>query len=133
MHVLIIGADVYLVGLVLTVAVVVYPAFHLVGAGQWLMYHDAHVRRISLAVAPTWAIQGVGALWWLLHGPHRLLALVHAALAALAVVLTMFQALPIHHRLSRHHDDQDITQLERWHVLRTALWIGCAAVAVLAR
>ncbi|MHB8335310.1 MAG: hypothetical protein ACYDEH_10520 [Acidimicrobiales bacterium] len=60
------------------------------------------------------------------------MALGHAALAALAVALTMFQALPIHHRLSRHHDDQDITQLERWHILRTVLWIGCATIIVLA-
>ena len=133
MRVFLIGADLYLVGLGLTVAIVVYPAFHLVGAGQWLAYHDAHVRRISAAVAPAWAIQGVGSLWWLLHGPHRLLALAHVALAALAVVLTMFQALPIHHRLSRHHDDQDITQLERWHILRTVLWIGCATIVMLAR
>lgn len=34
MHVLLIGADLYLVGLGLTVAIVVYPAFHFVGAGQ---------------------------------------------------------------------------------------------------
>ena len=133
MHILLMSADLYLVGLGLTVAIVVYPAFHLVGAGQWLTYHDAHVRHISAAVTPAWAVQGVGSLWWLLHGPHRILALAHAALAVLAVVLTIFQALPIHHRLSRHHDDQDITQLERWHFLRTALWVGCAAIVVLAR
>lgn len=131
MRILLISADLYLVGLGLTVAVVVYPAFHLVGASQWLAYHDAHVRRISAVVAPAWAVQGVGSLWWLLDGPHRILATGHVVLATLAVALTVFEALPIHHRLARHHDDQDIAQLERWHAIRTLLWVGCAALAVL--
>lgn len=127
------ASDIYLVGLGLTVAVVVYPAFHLVGTGQWLSYHDAHVRRISFAVAPAWAVQGIGTFWWLLHGPHRLFALAHAALALGAVALTALQAIPIHHRLSRHHDDHDIAQLRTWHWLRTTLWIACVVVVVVAR
>lgn len=127
---LLFATDLYLVGLGVTVALVVYPSFHLVGARQWTGFHGAHARRVAYAVGPAWALQGIGSLWWLLHGPDRGLGIVHALAALAAVLITVLKAVPIHRRLERHHDSVDIRQLQRWHGLRTLLWIGCTLVAL---
>jgi hypothetical protein len=81
MSYLLLGSDVYLVGLGFTVAIVIYPSFHLVGSRQWARFHEAHERRNARAVAPAWIVQGIGSLWWLIHGPHRTDAFAHAMLA----------------------------------------------------
>jgi hypothetical protein len=127
---LLFAADLYLVGLGITVALVVYPSFHLVGSGQWTSFHGAHSRRIGVAAAPAWVLQGMGSIWWLLHGPSRGFAGAHAFFALLAVVLTVFKLMPVHQRLERHHDSQDIHQLQRWHWLRTLAWIACTFLAL---
>ncbi len=51
-------------------------------------------------------------------------------LALCAVGCSVFGAVPVHLGLQRHHDDQDINLLERWHWLRTAAWLGCALLAL---
>lgn len=59
MRYLLFATDLYLVGLGLTVALVVYPSFHLVGSGQWSAFHRAHVRAMAFAVAPVWIAKGL--------------------------------------------------------------------------
>lgn len=129
MPLLLFTSDVYLVGLGLTVALVVYPSFHLVGANQWTSYHDSEVRRIGFAVSPAWILQGVGSLWWIVSGPHRGVAFIHAIVALAAVLITLVKAIPAHRRLGRHSDSQDIHLLQRWHWLRTVAWIATALLA----
>lgn len=126
MPLLLLISDLYLVGVGLTVALVVYPSFHLVGAGQWIQFHRAHVRRITYVVGVAWVAQGVGSLWWLLRGPDRGVGEIHAVVALAAVVLTLVKAVPIHQRLERHCDSHDIRQLQRWHLWRTLAWTICA-------
>lgn len=127
---LLFAADLYLVGLGVTVALVIYPSFHFVGAGQWSNFHGAHTRRMAYSVSPAWALQGIGSLWWLLDGPIRALGVVHALAALAAVALTVFKAVPIHQRLERHHDSVDIRQLQCWHLVRTLAWILCALLSL---
>ncbi len=130
MLVALLACDAYLVGLAATVAFVVYPSFHLVGAGQWDGFHRAHQLRIAWAVGPVWALQGVLSLLWILRGPSRAWALAHGLVALGAVLVTLLGAIPRHSRLERHHDSQDIAQLQWWHHVRTALWVGCALIAL---
>ena len=68
-----------------------------------------------MAVAPAWIVQGIGSLWWLIRGPHRIDAIAHAMLTLCAVGCSVFGAVSVHLRLQRHHYDQDINLLERWH------------------
>lgn len=127
---LLFATDLYLVGVGLTVALVIYPSFQLVGSSQWVSFHGAHVRRIIYAVGPAWVVQAFGTTWWLLHGPLRTVAVAHALFALLAVLLTVLRAMPVHKRLERHYDSHDIRQLQRWHWLRTCAWVACALLAL---
>ena len=124
------AADAYLVGLGVTVAIVVYPSFHLVGPGEWTAYHQSYARRIGLAAVPAWVIQGSSSLWWLSYGPQRALAFTHALLALAAVLVTVLGVVPRHSRLERHHDNHEIGRLEVWHWVRTLLWVAGAAVVL---
>lgn len=127
---LLFASDVYLVALGLTVALVVYPSFHLVGTDQWTGFHRSHMRQMVFAVAPAWIAQGTLSIWWLLQLTDTDVALVHGALALLAVTITLTQAVPLHGRLERHHDSHDIERLQHWHWARTSLWVGCALLSL---
>jgi hypothetical protein len=126
------ACDAYLCGLALTVALIVYPSFHLVGAGQWGAFHRHHLSRITWAVGPAWALQGALSLWWVARGPHRGLAATHLLLAGVAVVATVVGAMPRHGRLERHHDVQDVRGLQGWNWLRSAAWVAAAVVTLVA-
>ena len=130
MRSLLLASDWYLVGLSVTVAIVIYPSFRLVGNAQWLTFHRAHTRTITFAVAPLWALQAATALWWMVRGPRQGIALLHLGFVAAAVLLTVLRAVPLHARLERRHDDHDVALLIRWHWLRTLAWIAAALVAL---
>ncbi|HEY7931889.1 MAG TPA: hypothetical protein VIC81_06465 [Acidimicrobiales bacterium] len=130
MRSLLLASDWYLVGLSVTVALVIYPSFRLVGKAQWLSFHRAHTRTIAIAVAPAWALQLATTLWWLRRGPQHHWAPLHLGFALAAVLLTVLRAVPLHARLERRHDDHDVALLLRWHWLRTLAWVGAALVAL---
>jgi hypothetical protein len=125
---ILLASDFYLLGLGVTVALVTYPSFYLVGEAQWSTYHAAHGRRMTWAVAPAWLLQGVSSLWWLLRGVDRGFALGHGAFALLGVLLTVFGAIPCHQRLTERATHATIRHLELWHWTRTLAWLGCCCV-----
>lgn len=130
MRILLVVSDAYLVGLVLTVALVIYPSFRLVDAGHWETLHSAHVNRIRWAVAPGWLLQGAGSIWWLIEDPRNLVSRAHAALAAVAVLATLLGAVPRHHELGLEFSAKALRELELWNWLRATAWIGCVLCAV---
>jgi len=113
------AASWYLVGLSVTVGLVTYPAFSLVGDGQWPSYHRHHSARISWAVGVAWVAQAVGLLWWC------------GTATAAAVVITGLFAVGLHNRLGRERAPSALRSLNRVHTVRTVLWI-VAALAVTA-
>lgn len=118
-----------LAGLIWVVHLVVYPAFALVGPAQWADYHRAHSQRITVAVGPPWALQGLSALGLLAVRPEPVpLALVlgHAVLVALPVVVTVLSSVPAHQRLSAGPDDEARSRLLGGNRLRVAAWTGSA-------
>lgn len=123
--------DAYLVGLGVIVALVVYPAFRLVGTAEWPSYHQRHTRAIGLAVAPIWLAQGVLCAVWILSGPHRGLAFAHGFFAALGVLFTVVGAVPQHNALALSQSSLRQGRLEAWHLARTATWIAAIAVVLL--
>lgn len=123
-----------LLGLSLTVAIVVYPSFSLVGPERWARFHVQHSRRITLAVGPPWLAQAAGLAVWLLAGPGSTLpALLLCGVGALAaVLLTVAGAVPVHERLSAGFDGGLHRRLLRWHWARTLAWLLSAAAATVA-
>jgi len=131
--ILTVAASWYLVGLGLTVGLVTYPAFSLVGEEQWPPFHRHHSTRISFAVGVAWIAQAAGLLWWLAASP-RLSGewIVCGAAAALAVLLTGVFAVGLHNRLSINRQPAHLRRLLVVHVARTVAWIISAAAALAA-
>ncbi len=130
MRLAILVGDAYLSGLAVTVALVVYPGFRLVGESEWPRVHRAHVTRITWAVGPMWVLEGALSLWWAVRGPDRAVAMGHLVAEALAVAVTVAGAVPRHARLESRRDEHGISVLQRWHAVRTLCWVG-AVILVL--
>jgi hypothetical protein len=118
-------------GFQLVVSVVVYPALNDVGPDRWAAAHTAHSRRISLVVAPVYALLAAACLWVLLAGPRTpwlLLAVAGSAMAALATALV---AAPTHGRLGRDGPTADLLgRLHRADRIRLAAALAAAAGAL---
>jgi hypothetical protein len=125
-------ADSYLVGLGIVVALVVYPAFEIVGDTEWARYHQRHSAAITWAVGPMWAVQGAASAWWVLAGGHRALAVGHGACALLGVLVTVGGAIPAHNAISRSRSKESLRSLQVAHLIRTGLWISAMVCVLLA-
>ncbi len=127
-------ATLLLAGLSWTVAVVVYPGFAETGPSDcWRAVHDAHSRRMSIAVAPAWAVEGLTVAGLLLHRPAGVplaLVLLAAVAAAATVVLTVFGAVPLHVKLGQGYDPQLLRRLKMSHAWRTLAWTVAAATGM---
>lgn len=120
-----------LAGVGWVVQLVVYPAFGLVGAGEWARYHDGHMRAITRVVTVPWLAQGVSTAALLLApGPVGLpVAAVLAALALVTVAATIGAAVPAHGRLAAAPGPSDLATLLRANLVRTLAWTGSTALA----
>ena len=125
------AAVAYLTGLSWVVQLVVYPAFRLVGAEQWVRYHAGHTRAITRVVAVPWLVQGMStaALVIVPAQGGRLAAVVLAVLALVTVVVTVRMAVPVHARLAATPDPVDVTLLLRANLARTLAWTGSTGLA----
>lgn len=114
----------YLVGLGLTVGMVVYPAFGVVGDQEWPRFHAQHSWRISWTVGVGWLAQAVGLVWWLFQGGASTgWWWASGVSAALAVVLTALFGVPIHNKISSERTSSDLNQLRYIHLSRTIFWL----------
>lgn len=128
----------YLLGLSVTVALVVYPAFARVGAAEWPDYHRQHSSAITRAVGPAWLVEGLATVGWLVQRGFvdggawlTALALVHALAAAASVVLTVGGAVPRHQALAGGFDAGAHGRLLTSHRWRTLAWAIAAVTATL--
>ena len=125
-----------LAGVGWVVQLVVYPAFRLVGAEQWVRYHAGHTRaitRVVVVVAVPWLVQGMStaALVIVPAQGGRLAAVVLAVLALVTVVVTVRMAVPAHARLAATPDPVDVTLLLRANLARTLAWTGSTGLAAM--
>ena len=113
-----------LAGVGWVVQLVVYPAFRLVGADEWVRYHGTHTRAISWVVALPWLLQGVSTAALLIApaAGGRTAAVVLAVLALVTVVATVVTAVPAHGRLAASRDTADVSVLLRANLVRTLAW-----------
>jgi len=113
-----------LAGVGWVVQLVVYPAFRLVGADEWVRYHGTHTRAISWVVALPWLVQGVSTAALLIApaAGGRVAAVVLAVLALVTVVATVVTAVPAHGRLAASRNTADVAVLLRANLVRTLAW-----------
>jgi hypothetical protein len=129
-------ATAYMAGVSWLVSLVVYPAFLLVGEGEWARYHEAHTQRITPVVLPGMVVE-LGTSGWIalappVDGVPTGLAWAGLALAVASWALTGLVAVPDHGRLERGGPDERIARrLIRGHHLRTLAWSAHLVVALL--
>jgi hypothetical protein len=122
-----------LAGVGWVVQLVVYPAFALVGPGEWAAYHARHTRDIGRVVAVPWVAQGISTVALLLAPPGGA-ALPVVALAALAlapVVATVAAAVPVHRRiaLAAQGGGAPLVTLLRVNGVRSLAWTASVVLA----
>ncbi len=120
-----VAATLALVGLIWTVQLVHYPAFHDVGARQFVAFHAGHSQHITWIVGPLMLVELGTALLLLTHGPRALPFPV--ALAGLLLILliwgsTLFLFMPLHNRLAGGYDQETVTILVWANWVRTIAW-----------
>jgi hypothetical protein len=123
-----------LVGLSITVALVIYPSFFVVGPATWPAFHRQHSSRITWAVGPPWLLQAIGLGLWLLAGPRSTwwAWILCSTAAILAVVVTIVSAVPTHERLSAEFSHSLGRRLLVAHWVRTITWLIAALAPSLA-
>ncbi|MBS41883.1 MAG: hypothetical protein CMH83_01655 [Nocardioides sp.] len=124
-------------GFQLTVTLVVYPALAEVPAERWRAAHDAHSRRISVAVGVVyvaWALACVLPLVaWASGGERPAPAvLVVLASAAATAATTAFGAAPMHGRLASYDAGRvaRLLAVDRARLVLGAVALAAAVVAV---
>ena len=112
-----------LAGLIWTVQLVSYPLFGHVGREAFPGYHAAHMRRITLVVAPLMLAELATAAW-LVASPGGRAALILASLPLLALnwLSTALVQVPLHRRLERGGFDE-----MTWRRLTASNWIRTSA------
>jgi hypothetical protein len=120
-----------LVGLILTVQYVHYPAFGDVGPMEWSRFHALHEQRITWVVGPLMLAEAIAAALLVVWRPEGLppwAAWTAGGLVAVAWLDTAMWAVPLHGRLSEAFDPALLTQLLRANAVRTAAWVARAGL-----
>lgn len=115
-----------LVGLILTIQLVHYPLFAGVGPSEWTAYGQAHIRRITLLVAPLMLAELLSAAWlavWAPPGVPSWSLWTGLGLVVLIWASTGLVQSPLHGRLSARFDARLHARLVSSNWVRTALWL----------
>lgn len=116
-------ADGLMVGVILSVQLLVYPAFSYYRREDLLLWHATYTRRISLLVIPLMGAQLLGGSYWLYRDPGTA-SVVYAGLVFLLWGITFARFVPYHTKISQGIAGQGMLQnLVRENWIRTFLWI----------
>ena len=125
------GLALVLLGLILTVQFVHYPAFADVGDQAFSRFHMLHSQRITLLVGPLMVAEALAALLLVAARPDALPAWAAWAAGILVVVIwldTALWAVPLHMKLEGGLDPELVTQLLRANALRAWAWLARAVL-----
>jgi hypothetical protein len=115
-------ADAGMAVMILSVQLVVYPAFSYYPKPDLIRWHHRYTRNISLLVVPLMSIQLLGGLYWLLTRPG-LPSAVYTLLVFLLWGITFQTFVPLHGRIAKGIADQnDLSQLVSKNWIRTVAW-----------
>ncbi|MBO6523446.1 MAG: hypothetical protein JJ971_06465 [Balneolaceae bacterium] len=124
------SASLFLTGLIWTIQLVHYPAFHFVDEADFLNFHPFHNRRISFIVIPVMITELItsGFLWW--NDELFSLNAIGFYLVCLIWTSTFLLSVPNHAKLAKGKDDIVITSLVNTNWVRTILWTVKAGLSV---
>jgi hypothetical protein len=117
----------FMIGLVVFVQCVHYPLLCDLPPACVPDYQKAHVRRTSPMIPVVMLIEAGTAAWLC---PRGLWAMANLGTLAAVWFVTFVLIVPIHQRLCRRHDADDVTRLLRWNVVRTMTWLAHGGLAV---
>jgi len=119
-----------LLGLILTVQFVHYPAFGEVGPDTWARFHAQHGQRITWLVGPLMLAEAATAALLVMHrgGLPAWAAWASAALVVLIWLDTAFWAVPVHNKLSAGATPELVAELLRANWVRTVAWAARSAL-----
>jgi hypothetical protein len=106
-------------GLIWTIQLLHYPAFHEVEASRFGLFHASHSRKITYIVGPVMILElGSGVTLLFLHEVYW----INLGFLLLIWLATAFVSVPAHNRLSEGKDAAVIDRLVRTNWYRTSLW-----------
>jgi hypothetical protein len=121
-------------GVILTVQLVHYPLFAIVGDLRFVSYHKQHMRRIGHVVVLPMIVEigsAVALLFWRPEAVHPWLVWTGLALLAVIWISTWFVQVPRHNDLTKGFDSVAHARLVRSNWIRTVGW-GVRSALVLA-
>lgn len=119
------GATLYLVGLIWTVQILIYPLMGHVGASGYSAYHNLHTSRITPIVAPAMIGELLTAIYFVFAADEKIDR--RYFWFGLALVLTIWIStflvqVPLHEKLGVSFDAGIQQRLVRTNWIRTAAW-----------
>ncbi len=126
-------ATVAMTGLIWFVQVVHYPLYTRVGEATFADFHEQHVRRTTMVVAPFMLTEAGTAAWLLLQPPADGGTLTAVGFGLLLVVWlsTGLLQVPRHRDLEVGFDARAVRRLVRSNWVRTVAWSARSGVAYL--
>jgi len=119
------GATLYLVGVIWTVQILVYPSMASIGADGYAAYHNLHTSRISPVVAPLMIIELLTAIYFVFAPPETIdyrYFWFGLTLVLIIWISTFFLQVPLHEKLGASFD-ADVQQRLVWtNWIRTIAW-----------
>ena len=116
-------ADACMAGVILSVQLLVYPAFSYYTKSGLDRWHRRYTRNISLMVVPLMISQLLGGFYWVFTRPD-LASVVYTLLVCLLWGITFRVFVPLHRRIGEGVADQaDLSRLVSKNWLRTLLWL----------
>jgi len=128
-----VAATVFMFGVILTVQLVHYPLFSIVGDLRFPSYHKEHMRRIGLVVVVPMVIElasAVALIVWRPAGVDSVLLWTGLSLVFVIWISTWLVQVPRHNDLAKGFDSIAHAKLVRSNWIRTVCW-GIRTVVVL--
>lgn len=121
----------FLCGLIWTVQLVHYPAFHGFDKETYHEWMSFHKSRISLVVVPVMLAE-LGSSFFLVfgHAPFPNLQLAGLIIVLLLWLITFFVQVPLHDNISSGYTLSDVNRLVTSNWIRTILWSLKSAIGI---
>jgi len=119
------GATLYLVGVIWTVQILVYPSMASVGAGDYSAYHNLHTSRITPVVAPLMIIELLTAIYFVFADCETVDSRYFWLGLALVLIIwssTFFLQVPLHEKLAKDFSADAQQRLVWTNWIRTIAW-----------
>jgi len=126
-------ATLLMTGAIWVVQVVHYPLFAMVGADRYSEYQQAHMRRVTLIVAPAMSLEIASAGALLVFRPPSVpiwMAILGVVMVGVLWASTALMQAPMHYRLVRGFDAVAHRSLVATNWLRTILWTARGGLAL---